>query len=1073
MVLKTLEGYQMKQLNDRWQFALGEPQNFTPIHIPHDWLISDTGNLYKTGTGWYRRELDASFLKSGQKLFLRFDGVYMDSTLYINDRQVGEWKYGYTAFEYDITDFVHLDKNNILLLKVDYKDQSSRWYTGAGIFRDVFLTVKDSCHFKSDGIYITTKKKDNKWMYEVEAEVETGGRPHEVRHTLFNAKGNMVSIDSGEIQEWDVDDPQLYTLRSELLVDGMLTDTEDTRFGFRTVEFTTDKGFFLNGRHLKLNGICLHHDLGALGAAVYPDAIRRQLSIFKDMGVNALRTSHNPPAKIFMDIADETGFVVMSELLDIWNNPKNQFDYSRFFNEWVDTDAASWIRRDRNHPSLILWSVGNEISDTHTDPELGKKTIRRLMDLVKKHDPKENAKATFCSNYMPWENTQKSADIIKMTGYNYAEALYAKHHAEHPDWIIYGGETCSTVQSRGVYHFPLSRSILADDDLQCSSLGNSSTSWGSKNIETCIRADRDIPFSIGQFIWAGQDYIGEPTPYHTKNSYFGQIDTAGFPKDSYYVFQAAWTDYRKAPMVHLFPYWDFSTGQMIDVRACSNAPKVELFLDDKSQGMVTLESKELGRTYTANWRIPYGKGTLRAVALDEKGTVVAEETKKSFGDVDRLVLEEKAIGELIFVTITGEDKMGNPVENANRRVVVGVENGTLLGMDNGDSTDYDQYQTDSRRMFSGKLLAIVKSDAGKKAHISATLDKKDIPVRKIELEIKDYTITATVFPPDATYSDLSWRLTDEAGIDSPLGNLTIAPDGKSAVMKARGDGEVYIRCCAKNGKEHVSLISQHTLTITGLGKPFLDPYSFVSAGLCNCSNVELTNGNERGMASLRGTESHMGFRDIDFGDYGSDEITLPLFPLESNPFEIEMWEGMPNEGGKKLCTVTYDKGSIWNAYQEVTYRLPRRLKGVTTFCLVFRQKVHVKGFTFTGYQKAFQKLIAPEADSISGDTYEVKAETVESIGNNVSIVFGNMDFGEKGTARVGLGWKSKLPKNSIQIIFTEGSDIIRKMIVVDGSDSWTDGIFPLGETITGKKTVTLSFLPGCNIDLSWIRFMES
>jgi len=1063
----------MKQFNDGWQFALGEPKEFQPVSIPHDWLIPDTNNLYKTGTSWYKRELDTNFLNQGQKLFLRFDGVYMDSTLYINDRQVGEWKYGYTAFEYEITDFVNRDTVNILLLKVDYKDQSSRWYTGAGVFRDIFLVVKNSCHFKAGGIYITTKKRDMKWTYEVEAEVETGGQSYKLRHTLFDAKGNIVSIDERGINEWDIDNPQLYTLRSELTVNGIIEDSENTRFGFRTIEFTTDRGFFLNGRHVKLNGVCLHHDLGVLGAAVYPDAVRRQLAIFKEMGVNALRTSHNPPAKIFMDIADETGFVVMSELLDTWNNPKTQNDYSRFFNEWVDTDAASWIRRDRNHPSLILWSVGNEISDTHTNAELGMTAIRRLMNLVKKHDPKGNAKATFCSNYMPWENTQKSADIIKMTGYNYAESLYEKHHAEHPDWIIYGGETCSTVQSRGVYHFPLSRPILADDDLQCSSLGNSSTSWGSKNVETCIRADRDTPFSMGQFIWAGQDYIGEPTPYHTKNSYFGQIDTAGFQKDSYYVFQSAWTDYRKKPMVHLFPWWDFSTGQMIDVRVCSNAPKVELFLDDESQGVVVLESKELGRTYTANWRISYRKGTLRAVALDEKGKVLAEECRRSFGDVDHLVLEEKSIGELIFVAISGEDNEGNPVENANRRVTVSVENGTLLGMDNGDSTDYDQYQTDSRRMFSGKLLAIVKPHAGKKAHIEAKLDDKDIPIRKIELTIRDYAITAEIFPPDATYGDLYWRLTDEAGIDSPLGKLTIAPDGKSAVLTPRGDGEVYIRCCAKNGKDHISLISQHTLTITGLGKPFLDPYSFVSAGLCNCSNVELTNGNERGMASLRGTESHMGFKDIDFGDYGSDEITLPLFPLERNPFEIEIWEGMPNENGGKICTVAYDKGSIWNTYQEVTYKLPRRLKGVTTLCLVFRQKVHVKGFIFTAYQKAFQKLIASEFDGISGDTYEVKAETVENIGNNVSIIFGNMDFGEKGAGRVELGWKSKLPKNSIQIIFSDGNDTIRKMIIVDGSASWTEGIFPLGETITGKKTVTLSFLPGCNIDLAWIRFIPS
>lgn len=1047
-------------LNDGWQFAKGEPEDFKPIRLPHDWLIADAANLYESGVGWYRRELDARALEAGQRLLLRFDGVYMDSTLFVNGRQAGEWKHGYTAFEHDITDFVRTDAVNILLLRVNYQSPNSRWYTGAGIYRDVFLKVKNACRFVSDGIYIATFKQNGLWRYTVDAEAETGGRPYELRHTLLDANAD-------KIEAWDVDNPRLYTLRSELLVDGAVTDTEHTRFGFREIRFDSDEGFFLNRRHLKLRGVCLHHDLGALGAAVHPEAIRRQLTLLRGMGANALRTAHNPPAKAFMEIADEMGFLVMSELLDIWKHPKNTYDYARFFDEWVEKDAAAWIRRDRNHPSVILWSVGNEIHDTHIDAESGAASLRRLMALVRKHDPKGHAPATLCSNYMPWENTQNCADIVKLIGYNYGEYLYDAHHAAHPDWIIYGSETCATVQSRGVYHFPLSKSILDDDDLQCSALGNSSTSWGAKSVEACILADRGAPYSLGQFVWAGQDYLGEPTPYHTKNSYLGHLDTAGFPKDSYYLFQAAWTDYRRAPMVHLFPYWDFSPGQMIDVRVCSNAPSVELYLDGESLGAAAL-----GGRVAADWQVPYRPGTLRAVARDENGTVVAETCRRSFGDATGLSVRTDTFGELTFAEITSVDAQGNPVENANRRVRVSVEGGELLALDNGDATDYEQYYSGSRRLFGGKLLAIVRKRDGAAPRITAELDDGDIPIRKIELEASGYTVSAKVFPQNATYNDLCWRLTDAGGIDSPLGSLDAAADGRSATVAPRGDGDVHVRCEAANGRGHISLISQITLAITGMGMPFLNPYSFVSAGLYNCSNVELTNGNERGVATLRSGESHVGFKGLDFGGYGSDELTLPLFPLEKDPFTFEIWEGMPLEGGEKLCTAAYDKGSVWNTYQEATYTLPRRLRGVTTLCLVFRQKVHVKGFRFKKYQKAFQKLFAAEYDGIYGDSFTVKDDAVENIGNNVSLIFEHMDFGEKGAGRIELCWRSRIAKNSIQFVFTDGEERIQRTVDINRADDYAAGVFDLGEKIVGNKRVTLIFLPGCSLDLAWLQFQE-
>ncbi|MCL2003129.1 MAG: DUF4982 domain-containing protein [Oscillospiraceae bacterium] len=1042
-----------RRFNDGWEFSLdgGETR---PVELPHDWLIYDTNNLYKDGVGRYRRRLDAGFLQEGQRLFLRFDGVYMDSTLYVNDQAVGDWKYGYTAFEFDITDSITRNADNTLLLEVRHMAPNSRWYSGAGIYRSVFLTVKNPCRFVSDGIYITTFKKDGRWDYTVSAEAETGGRPYEARHTL---------LEDGEIKTWDIEHPHLYTLRSELIVDGEVADTVETRFGFREIAFHPDDGFSLNGRRLKLNGVCLHHDLGALGAATHKDAIRRQFTLLRGMGVNALRTAHNPPSLEFMALADEMGFLVMSELLDIWERPKTEYDYARFFNEWVERDAASWIRRDRNCPSVVMWSVGNEIYDTHADAERGMELMLRLMDLVKQHDPDGHARVTLSSNYMPWENTQRCADVIKLIGYNYAEDLYQKHHAEYPDWIIYGGETASTVQSRNVYRFPLRQSILADDDLQCSVLGNSTVSWGGENPEWCALTDLNTPFSLGQFLWTGQDYIGEPTPYHTKNSYFGHIDTAGFPKDSYHVFKAAWTD---APAIHLFPYWDFSPGQMIDVRAATNAHSAELFLNGNSLGAVTLNGR-----LVADWRVPYAPGVLSVKAYDADGAVVAEAARRSFGDTASLALDADVYGELIFVTIAALDAEGSPVENAGDRVRVSVEGGTLLGLDNGDSTDFDPYKTDSRRLFGGKLMAIVRRDGAEPPRVTAALDKTDVPIRKIELSVDGYTVTARTYPENATYADLHWRLTDAAGIDSPLGSLTVSGDGRSAVVVPKGDGELWVRCAAKNGKEHLALIAQMSIELAGFGKPFMDPYTFVTGGLANRSNVKLGNGNERGAVSARDGESHIGYENLDFGGYGSDELTVPLFPLGHEPFEFDIWQGMPGEAGaERLTTALYDKGSVWNTYQDVVCKLPRRLRGVTTLCFVFRQKVHLKGFVFTPIEKAFARLSAAENDGLSGDAFTVSGGAVEGIGNNVSIVYKDMDFGQTGAAGIRLRTRSPLKANSVQLLFRQDGRERREMAEVPGAPSYTESSYRFKEPVCGKQTVSLVFLPGTQIDLEWIEF---
>ena len=1081
----------MKTLfNDNWQFKLKGKDNWDFVEFPHDWLIYDTHNLYKSDVGCYRKTFELNDLSVGQKVSLRFDGVYMDSRLYVNGSFVGEWKNGYTAFTHDITPYIKVGENEIIM-EVHYVSPNSRWYSGAGIYRDCWLIVQEKIHFEPDGIYISIKKENNQennqennyWKVSIKADVNTNEKvpakdreKYVVRHSFEEIKmyneicektHELVyeTLDDSNIlvknpQLWDIESPVCYILKSELLVNDQVQDSLLTRFGFREIEFSPNEGFLLNGRQVQLNGVCQHHDLGALGAAVHKDALRRQLEILRSMGVNAIRTAHNPPAEVLMELTDEMGFVVMSELTDVWKRSKTTFDYARFFEEWIEKDVAAWIRRDRNCPSVIMWSVGNEIYDTHADFEDGSATLRKLMDLVKLHDPDVHAPVTLCSNHMLWENTQRCADIIKLIGYNYADHLYEEHHIANPDWIIYGGETASTVQSRGVYHFPLSKSILNDDDLQCSALGNSSTSWGAKSTEACIIAHNKPSFVLGQFIWTGTDYIGEPTPYHTKSSYFGQIDTAGFPKDSFYIFQAAWT---KTPMIHLFPYWDWSPGQPIDVRICSNASRVELFLNGKSLG-----AKDI--YLTANYIVPYEEGVIKAVAYNEEGQVIAETQRESFGDVVELAMTHTKIGELTFTEINGIDSLGRTVENANNRINISVANGELLGLDNGDSTDMDSYKGNSKRMFNGKLLVITKGDC----IITTSIDTVDIPIRKIELVKEEWEITAKILPENATYRDLHWRLSDAGGIDSPLGavSATTSSKGDTALISPKGDGQVFIRCAAYNGRDHINLISVLPFEISGYGMPFLNPYQFVSGGLYNVSNVPMTNGNERGVATLRDGESHVGFADLDFGSYGSDEVTMWLFPLEKNPFMIEIWKGMSSEG-QHLCTVTYDKGSIWNTYQEVSYKLPERLCGVITLCFVFKQKVHIKGFQFFEYKKAFEQINFTENDGIYGDSFEVTQDGVENIGNNVTITFKDMDFGENGAKTVELCKRTLQDKNSIRILFTdsEGKEYVNTVTLLPSND-YESVSFSLDTPFYGKGTVAFIFLPGCNIDLAWFRFMD-
>lgn len=1163
--LKTKPGTTFEQ-------AVARSGEFQAVDIPHDWLIYDTLNLYEDGTGWYRKQF--TYEQDGDKnVFITFEGIYMDSTVYLNGVKAGEWKYGYSSFTLDVTDFVHPGENEIMV-GVCFLSPNSRWYSGAGIYRNVWFQTTEKTYLPQNAVYVSSKKQDDdSFLLRIETEI-AGEKKDEAQlaFCLYDENDNEVEIkpvdhmaemehsqeqsaDSGEnivdsfakgaaahadgsraiiqyfrvsgVQLWDIDAPVLYTLKTTLSVDGETQHTDSQKIGFRHVEYTTDKGFFLNGRHIKLNGVCEHHDLGALGAAFNKSAMRRKFRILKEMGVNAVRGTHNMMAPEALDLADEMGILVISEAFDMWEKPKTEYDYARFFKDWSAKDVASWIRSERNHVSIIFWSIGNEIYDTHADAH-GMEITRYLRDEVGKHDPMKNARVTFGSNYMPWENTQKCADIIKMPGYNYAEKYYEEHHKAHPDWVIYGSETSSIVQSRGVYHFPLKAGILAEEDEQCSALGNSSTSWSAKSMEICATLDRDLEFSLGQFLWSGFDYIGEPTPYHTKNSYFGQIDTAGFPKDSYYVYQSVWTDYRKKPMVHIFPYWDFNEGQLIDVRVCSNAPCVELFVNGKSLGRQHLtHAPGSGSHIIADYQIPYEKGTLTAIAYDDNDSEVAKEEKHSFGNSQKIVITPddtrvKADGrELLFFTISTVDEQGIPVENACDRIHVKVTGkGRLVGLDNGDSTDFDPYKGVSRRLFNGKLLAIVQADitpgeikvevSGKdlegasvvcesyaiesrEARADETIatftanrempivlgKAEEVPVRKIVLKslngqlfTKDnetITVEAHVEPLQADDQELTFRAVNDTGM--PVNLVSLTAEGNRAVMTAKGDGSFRLVAMSKSGTNKTRVMSQMEFTIDGFGQAYTDPYDFVAGSLyTSVAQGDVGCGNERGVATGRDGDTVVCFDHLDFGAVGSDEITIPIFALDDKEYPIQIWEGVPGEAGSEMVAdVVYQKPSIWNVYQEETFKLSRRLKGITGISFHVRQKIHIKGFSFTKYEKAWQALMAGDADGVFGDSFEKNGGRVEGIGNNVFLEFADMDFGIRDIKGIAIKGRAHNGSNTIHIRFYNGTEEIKQIVEFPESGEYTVQEFAL-EPVSGKWEVSFVFLPGSNFDFESFRF---
>lgn len=787
--------------NDGWTFNLGDvpeakdkdfnDDSWRQLSLPHDWSIeldfnknspsTHEGGYLDGGIGWYRKSFVLPKEMEGKKISIDFDGAYMDSYVYVNGTQVGNHPYGYTPFSFDITDNLVYDgvTENVIAVKVNNKQPSSRWYSGSGIYRDVHLTVTEKVSVDKYGTFVTTPNLEEEYkkgraLVDIKTDIineENEDKDVKVTSTIYDAEGkNVGEVSSTEVvtkksekkfsQEVAVKNPKLWSTESGYIykvvttvsIDENVVDEYETDFGMRWFDFSDDEGFFLNGEQMKLKGVCMHHDQGALGAVSNEAAIERQVKLLKDMGVNSIRVTHNPASQQLIDICNREGILLIEEAFDTWYDGKKSYDYGRFFEKksihgdmtWAEFDIKQMVERGKNAPSIIMWSLGNEIWETNQDKAV--QTAQNLNDWVKEVDP--TRPTTMGEDKFRMGNGQGTheavANIIDVVGFNYAEDNYDSLREKHPDWKIYGSENSSATRSRGVYSHPEQKlQMHTHQDKQQSSYDNDYVGWG-KTAEEAWKRDRDRGYIAGEYIWTGFDYIGEPTPYYgsypAKSSYFGAIDTAGFPKDVFYFYQSQWSD---EPMVHLLPHWNFENddsikvdGDKILVYAYTNANSVDLYYNED------VNSKELGElvgtdTYEVTnagyngeyketnegklhleFRVPYKPGKLTAVAKDASGKEIsrdevktAKEAKKLNLTADRQVVKSNG-SDLSYITVDVVDENGTIVPNADNLINFEISgNGKIVGVDNGNAASVERYKDNKRKADHGKALVIVQSDA--------------------------------------------------------------------------------------------------------------------------------------------------------------------------------------------------------------------------------------------------------------------------------------------------------------------------------------------------------------------------
>ena len=765
----------------KWKFLKGDAAGaeqpgfddkaWRTLDLPHDWAIEgpfdvkfgpNTGGLPVAGTGWYRKHFSVPAADKGKFFSIEFDGAMSNSTVWLNGRELGGRPYGYSSFEFDLTPNLKFGADNVVAVRLMPEEASSRWYPGAGIYRNVWLVVTGPVHVAHWGTYITTPEVS---AASATVSVKSGIRnrnPQEIKATvetaILDAAGKQVgqqlalatipaggsatvnaAIKVASPRRWDIDQPYLYQAVTTVRSESQALDRYVTPFGIRSLEFSREKGFLLNGRVVKINGVCDHHDLGALGAAVNRRATERQLEILKGMGVNALRTSHNPPSPEMLEACDRLGVLVMDEAFDMWRIPKVRNGYAKYFDQWGERDMRDLVRRDRNHPSVILWSIGNEI------PEQGRangwETAKFLTGLAHQEDPTRPTTSAFNS----WADAIKNglADQVDIPGFNYQPMHYAQIQTEHPKWVIFGSETESCVSSRGVYDLPVAANAVLST-LQVSSFDTVAPGWAyCPDVE--FDAQDRLPNVLGEFVWTGFDYLGEPTPYGRANqwpsrsSYFGIVDLAGFPKDRYYMYKAKWTS---QPVVHVLPHWNWAghEGQAIPIMAYTNAEEVELFVNGKSLGRKKLgvdtvvipvggnvsQSRQFTSKYRLEWEAPYAPGSLRAVGYKGGKQVAVDEIKTAGAPARvRLIPDRAKISadgqDLSFITARIEDKDGNLCPLASNLVQFKVEGaGKVEATDNGNAASVEPFQADKHTAFNGLALLIVRSQAGAPGSIRVT-----------------------------------------------------------------------------------------------------------------------------------------------------------------------------------------------------------------------------------------------------------------------------------------------------------------------------------------------------------------
>lgn len=766
-------------LEKNWKFSKGDfPQavnadfddrNWESVTVPHDWAIygpfdkevdkqviaivqnnekvatektGRTGALPFIGVGWYRTEFSVPDFKPGKKVLLTFDGAMSEAQVFVNGKKVGERPYGYSYFYFDITSFLNSEGDNLLAVMLENQPKSSRWYPGAGIYRKVQIIVKEDISFEHWGTFITTPYiTDEVAKINVKTELNgTGFRQFtnilgsdlrletEIKDANGNlvAKGSTTEVIDNQIEKnlavtnpnlWSPENPYLYSATLKLFQENVLKDEQTIIFGIRKIEYLANKGFLLNGEVTKFKGVCLHHDLGPLGSAINTAALRRQLTILKDMGCNAIRSAHNMPSIEQLELCDEMGFMMIAESFDEWAKPKVKNGYNRFFNDWAEKDVVNLVRATRNHASIVMWSSGNEVPDQWGSE--GVKRAKWLQDIFHREDPTrpvtvgmDQVKATMESGF---------GAVLDIPGLNYRVHLYEEAYEKFPQGFILGSETASTVSSRGIYKFPVEQAKNKQyDDLQCSSYDLEACSWSNVPDDDFVLQD-DKPWVIGEFVWTGFDYLGEPTPYDdfwpSRSSYFGICDLAGLPKDRYYLYRSRWNTTDET--LHILPHWNWEgrEGQTTPVFVYTNYESAELFVNGKSQGIQKKNDETPQNRYRLMWMdVKYEPGTLKVVALDKQGNPVAEKEIRTAGKPHHLAItaDKTSIiadgSDLSFVTVSVVDKDGNLCPNATNQLNFKVTGaGKFRAVCNGDATSLEMFHLPTMKTFSGKLVVLVQS----------------------------------------------------------------------------------------------------------------------------------------------------------------------------------------------------------------------------------------------------------------------------------------------------------------------------------------------------------------------------